>query len=127
MERHLGFGPELRRRVRWDRPVADAERAAAEEVDCAVGAARSRRQGPARFGRHFDRPDGDIRIGARRPRLWRGRRRLHVVHASCNDGNFGRPSVRVAHRVPGDVLAPEHREMRFHKLVRAREIQPNLE
>ncbi len=81
-DRDVAIGDELERGVRRDRLAVDRHRPAREEVQAAARAVAGRgRQRPARAGRHADRPDRDVGVGARSPRRGRRRERRDVGRA----------------------------------------------
>ena len=104
------------------------QRAAAEEVERAVRAAASPAAASTRApGAMLDRPDRDVGVGARGPRVRRRRgRRASPSAPAITVTSVVRPAAsRATWR--GIVVVPQHREVRLDHLVGARQVEPDLE
>ena len=110
--------------------TGDPHRIALEEVEHPPGRGAGRGgQGPARAGRHADRPDRQVGIGLGGPRVGRRRQRLDAggTDPPGDAGDLGRPAGFVLQRQARDRLRPEHREVRRRHLAFRRQVEPDLE
>ena len=102
---------------------ADRQRVALEEVHRAgdVGMVGGR-HGPRRAGIETQGPDGNLGVVSCSPRVRRRRSRLGVVECAGNDRD-----AATLEGDNGDLVCPQHGEVRLDHLVGGGQVEPDLE
>ena len=108
--------------------AGDAQAVSFEDVQRAHGLRAARgRQLPSRAGVEPHRPDREVRVRSRCPRVRRRRWRCHACERAGDDGDLGAATVVVGDCVARDVGVPQHREVRVDTLVGRGQVEPDLE
>jgi hypothetical protein len=83
------------------------------------------RYGPDGPGLHRNRPDRQIGIAPRRPRMWRRSQGTHTVQLQQSRSRR-RCGPGIRELAAWDLPFPEHREIGWNELVLAGQVQPDL-